>query len=200
MNSDRSRSSAYLTIAAVAAAVGLATYAIYFDYKRRNDTGFRKKLSKLTFRWQCMIPLTSSLRTGEKTRWKVRRPEQGERSDNLKFHFPWWTQGSLEATQTRGTAKVTRGERNVLHEPSWSWWTTFFSRYFITNRTYIPFWPLNRTCVLPSRCPCFLPCPAGLSITGWAYRHLSENYPRTCLQGRFLILLHVQILNNHCRL
>jgi len=40
------RSSAYLTIAAVTAAVGLAAYAVYFDYKRRNDVDFRKKLSK----------------------------------------------------------------------------------------------------------------------------------------------------------
>jgi import receptor subunit TOM20 len=44
-----SGSSMYLTVAAVTAAVGLATYAVYFDYKRRNDVEFRKKLSKFHF-------------------------------------------------------------------------------------------------------------------------------------------------------
>lgn len=34
------------TVAAVALAAGLAAYAVYFDYKRRNDVDFRKKLSK----------------------------------------------------------------------------------------------------------------------------------------------------------
>jgi len=35
----------YTTIAAVTIAAGLAAYAVYFDYKRRNDVEFRKKLS-----------------------------------------------------------------------------------------------------------------------------------------------------------
>jgi len=38
-----SRTQSVLTIAGVTA-VGLAAYAVYFDYKRRNDEGFRKKL------------------------------------------------------------------------------------------------------------------------------------------------------------
>jgi import receptor subunit TOM20 len=33
------------TVAAVAIAAGLAAYAVYFDYKRRNDVDFRRKLS-----------------------------------------------------------------------------------------------------------------------------------------------------------
>lgn len=39
------RSTSYLTVAAVTVAAGLAAYAVYFDYKRRNDAEFRKKLS-----------------------------------------------------------------------------------------------------------------------------------------------------------
>ncbi|KAF9534112.1 hypothetical protein CPB83DRAFT_756005 [Crepidotus variabilis] len=44
--SNRSSSSTYITAAAVSVAVGLAAYAVYFDYKRRNDVEFRKKLKK----------------------------------------------------------------------------------------------------------------------------------------------------------
>ncbi|TIA90211.1 hypothetical protein E3P99_01686 [Wallemia hederae] len=36
----------YYTIAAATAVVGFASYAVYFDYKRRNDTEFRKSLKK----------------------------------------------------------------------------------------------------------------------------------------------------------
>ena len=38
--------STIFTVAAVAFATGLAAYAVYFDYKRRNDVDFRRKLSK----------------------------------------------------------------------------------------------------------------------------------------------------------
>jgi len=40
-----SKSTTYITAAAVTIAAGLAVYAVYFDYKRRNDVDFRKKLS-----------------------------------------------------------------------------------------------------------------------------------------------------------
>ncbi|KDR84067.1 hypothetical protein GALMADRAFT_695672 [Galerina marginata CBS 339.88] len=40
------RSTTYITVAAVTIAAGLAAYAVYFDYKRRNDVEFRKKLKK----------------------------------------------------------------------------------------------------------------------------------------------------------
>ena len=40
------RRSTIFTVAAVAIAAGLAAYAVYFDYKRRNDADFRRKLSK----------------------------------------------------------------------------------------------------------------------------------------------------------
>ncbi|PPR02662.1 hypothetical protein CVT24_002145 [Panaeolus cyanescens] len=40
------RSTTYITVAAVTVAAGLAAYAVYFDYKRRNDVEFRKKLRK----------------------------------------------------------------------------------------------------------------------------------------------------------
>lgn len=40
------RRSTIFTVAAVAVAAGLAAYAVYFDYKRRNDVDFRRKLSK----------------------------------------------------------------------------------------------------------------------------------------------------------
>jgi len=44
---DNRSSTTYLTVAAVTVAAGLAAYAVYFDYKRRNDVEFRKQLSKL---------------------------------------------------------------------------------------------------------------------------------------------------------
>lgn len=39
-----SRTSTVLTAAAVTVLGGLVAYAVYFDYRRRNDTDFRKKL------------------------------------------------------------------------------------------------------------------------------------------------------------
>lgn len=39
-----SRTSTFLTIAGVTVLSGFVAYAIYFDYKRRNDVDFRKKL------------------------------------------------------------------------------------------------------------------------------------------------------------
>lgn len=41
-----SRPTSVLTIAGITV-VGLVAYALYFDYKRRNDVDFRKKLRKL---------------------------------------------------------------------------------------------------------------------------------------------------------
>ncbi|OSC98985.1 MAS20-domain-containing protein [Trametes coccinea BRFM310] len=41
-----SRTSTIFTVAAVTVLGGLVAYAVYFDYKRRNDTEFRKKLRK----------------------------------------------------------------------------------------------------------------------------------------------------------
>ncbi|KAI9001373.1 MAS20-domain-containing protein [Trametes punicea] len=41
-----SRTSTILTVAAVTVLSGLVAYAVYFDYKRRHDTEFRKKLRK----------------------------------------------------------------------------------------------------------------------------------------------------------
>lgn len=52
-----SSSSPYMTIAAVTAAIGLAAYAVYFDYKRRNDVEFRKRLSKFHFFFCCFVAL-----------------------------------------------------------------------------------------------------------------------------------------------
>ncbi len=60
MDSGSGRSSPYLTIAAVTAAVGLAAYAVYFDYKRRNDVDFRKKLSKSIFPWLVVLYRTNA--------------------------------------------------------------------------------------------------------------------------------------------
>ncbi|KAI0751552.1 MAS20-domain-containing protein [Daedaleopsis nitida] len=41
-----SRTSTVITVAAVTVLGGLVAYAVYFDYKRRNDSDFRKKLRK----------------------------------------------------------------------------------------------------------------------------------------------------------
>jgi len=38
------KTSTAVTVAGVTAATGVLAYAIYFDYKRRNDITFRKKL------------------------------------------------------------------------------------------------------------------------------------------------------------
>lgn len=40
-----SRTTSVLTIAGIAV-LSIAAYAVYFDYKRRNDVEFRKKLSQ----------------------------------------------------------------------------------------------------------------------------------------------------------
>ncbi|TBU49006.1 MAS20-domain-containing protein [Dichomitus squalens] len=44
--SSSSRTSTVLTVGAVTVLSGLVAYAVYFDYKRRNDSDFRKKLRK----------------------------------------------------------------------------------------------------------------------------------------------------------
>ncbi|OBZ77168.1 Mitochondrial import receptor subunit tom20 [Grifola frondosa] len=43
-----SRSSTIFTVATVTVLSGLVAYAVYFDYKRRNDTAFRKQLRTST--------------------------------------------------------------------------------------------------------------------------------------------------------
>ena len=65
----------YVALTAVTVAVGLAAYAVYFDYKRRNDVEFRKKLRPSSV-------FSSSRdshfnRKGEKTRSKDRAGIQG---------------------------------------------------------------------------------------------------------------------------
>ena len=49
MSAAASRTSTIFTIAGVTVLGGLLAYAVYFDYKRRNDHEFRKKLS-MSFR------------------------------------------------------------------------------------------------------------------------------------------------------
>ena len=61
------RGSTIFTVAAVAIAAGLAAYAVYFDYKRRNDVDFRRKLSKCLYLF-FQLTLTVSHRKGKKTR------------------------------------------------------------------------------------------------------------------------------------
>ena len=39
-----SRTSTVITVASVTVLGGLLAYAVYFDYKRRNDQAFRKRL------------------------------------------------------------------------------------------------------------------------------------------------------------
>ena len=52
-----SRVSTVLTVAGVTVLGGLVAYAVYFDYKRRNDVEFRKRLS----RWPLVVDLGASL-------------------------------------------------------------------------------------------------------------------------------------------
>jgi import receptor subunit TOM20 len=44
MASSSKPAASALTIAGITVATGLLAYAVYFDYKRRNDAAFRKKL------------------------------------------------------------------------------------------------------------------------------------------------------------
>ncbi|KAJ3501131.1 hypothetical protein NLJ89_g9479 [Agrocybe chaxingu] len=46
MDSGRSTTT-FITVAAVTVAVGLAAYAVYFDYRRRNDTEFQKEKKRV---------------------------------------------------------------------------------------------------------------------------------------------------------
>jgi hypothetical protein len=43
------RESTFFTVAGVTVITGLLAYAFYFDYKRRNDVDFRKKLRMYTW-------------------------------------------------------------------------------------------------------------------------------------------------------
>lgn len=48
-----SRASTVYTVAGITVLGGLVAYAVYFDYKRRNDVEFRKKLRQsIQFRLQ----------------------------------------------------------------------------------------------------------------------------------------------------
>ena len=42
------KASTAVTVASVTVATGVLAYAVYFDYKRRNDTTFRKKLREFS--------------------------------------------------------------------------------------------------------------------------------------------------------
>ena len=50
-----------LTVAAVTVVGGLFAYAVYFDYKRRNDSDFRKKLRTWSMAPHC-VPALVDLR------------------------------------------------------------------------------------------------------------------------------------------
>jgi import receptor subunit TOM20 len=64
------RGSTIFTVAAVAIAAGLTAYAVYFDYKRRNDVVFRKKLSKSLIFSSCFFLTGSHI---EKDRKRVKQ-------------------------------------------------------------------------------------------------------------------------------
>ena len=54
--------------AALAIATGIVVYAVYFDYKRRNDVDFRKKLSKSFILFAILSNGSLTHRKGQKTR------------------------------------------------------------------------------------------------------------------------------------
>ena len=56
-----SRTTSVLTVAAVTVLGGLFAYAVYFDYKRRNDSDFRKKLRTWSMAPHC-VPALADLR------------------------------------------------------------------------------------------------------------------------------------------
>jgi hypothetical protein len=62
------RSTTIFTLAAVTVATGLVAYAVYFDYRRRNDADFRKKLSWFKFSLCHTNQPTSHFRKGKETR------------------------------------------------------------------------------------------------------------------------------------
>ena len=58
------KTSTAVTVAGVTVATGALAYAIYFDYKRRNDTIFRKKLREshpTAVEHRFLFPLYASL-------------------------------------------------------------------------------------------------------------------------------------------
>lgn len=62
-----SRSTSVLTIAGLTVVGGVLAYALYFDYKRRNDTEFRKRLSK------CWLVQSLRVRTDQHTPGKEKK-------------------------------------------------------------------------------------------------------------------------------
>jgi import receptor subunit TOM20 len=63
-----SRSTSILTIAGITVVGGVLAYAVYFDYKRRNDVEFRKRLSKRCLGHCSTYPLTNITTGKEKKR------------------------------------------------------------------------------------------------------------------------------------
>lgn len=75
-----SSSRTIFSVAAVTVLGGLVAYAVYFDYKRRNDIEFRKKLRT----WSCVLPLyawrLTHIATTGKEKKKVTKQTQQEQS------------------------------------------------------------------------------------------------------------------------
>jgi import receptor subunit TOM20 len=71
MSNSKSRN--VLAIAAATVATGVLAYLVYFDYKRRNDSQFRKKLRKYTThrqgraRCSCLFPVGKEKKRVNKT-------------------------------------------------------------------------------------------------------------------------------------
>lgn len=113
-----SRSTSVLTIAGITVVGGILAYAVYFDYKRRNDVEFRKKLSK----WLAFF--SHSARSDQYTQGRTRNASTRHwlSRRNLYFLFPGRLQ-SLRLTSRGLWHKLSRNklQRHQIRRRHISW-------------------------------------------------------------------------------
>lgn len=181
-----SRTTTVLTIAAgVTVVSGFIAYAAYFDYKRRNDAEFRKKLRTYSlFAWLVVCIAHQFVRVG-KDKKKVKKVAETEKSPALnvniedlraaveKIHGEQMPESST-AREEYFMQQVGMGEQLCAQGGSLS---------FVACMSSIDRQSRPRT--VDPCCTGFLPRSACVSLTPGADGDLREDCPTRSLQGMY---------------
>lgn len=189
MSETKSRN--ILAIAAATVATGVLAYIVYFDYKRRNDAQFRRKLRG--YRSPAPITHSSHYEFIGKEKKRVDKTVAQEKSstasggaapsgnitpemlraalEQVKLEEP---PSSTEEKEAYFMTQVGMGEQLAAQGMSFAIFT--FEKECSTPH-------VSRTQLLPPRCHCVLQGSPCLSLSRRAHCHLPEDRSRTALQG-----------------
>jgi len=115
------KNSTAVTVAGVTVATGALAYAIYFDYRRRTDTTFRKKLREshpVSVEYSFSLPLvrTRHYRQGQEEGREEHGAAESGRCHSLGTYHRAAAYGVTRPTKG-ATSSIPTGKGGIFHDP-----------------------------------------------------------------------------------